>query len=230
MSIDWAKTRGMVAVVKPKGPTSHDIINRLRRLTGEYRIGHAGTLDPLASGVLVVGIGRDATKVLAREVKKEKEYKAIVRFGATSTTDDAGGEVTPHAVAHKPTRAEVKASLAPMIGRILQVPPAFSAVKKAGVKAYKRARRGNEVKLEPRLVEVKNIEIAAYRWPRLTLTITTGPGAYIRSIARDLGNALGVGGYVQELQRIRVGDYRIDTALRLPPHPKDQDMPRGFVV
>lgn len=204
------------AVYKPKGPTSHDIINHLRKVTGEQRIGHAGTLDPLASGVLVVGVGRDATRKLGEVVKKEKEYIADIFLGAESTTDDAEGLL--HQVINC-ADGVVKESLIKEVvkkftGKILQVPPIYSAIKVKGKKAYEIARQGKSIDLKPREVEVKNIEILKYEWPHLILKVVTGPGVYIRSLARDLGRELKTGGYLFNLERTRVGQFTKEEALK----------------
>ncbi len=219
---DWSHLRGIVAVRKPTGPTSHDIIDQLRRLTGERRIGHAGTLDPLASGVLVVGIGREATRELAGQVQKEKEYLAEVKLGMTSTTDDEDGEKTPRDVKRVPAKQEVLAALQSFVGTIQQVPPAYSAVKRAGTAAYKMARRGKAVELGPRTVEIKEIELLAYEWPYLLIRVATGPGTYVRALARDLGQHLETGGYIHALRRTRVGNFLLDDALALPQHRKER--------
>jgi len=205
--------RGIYAVYKPKGPTSHKIINQLRRKTGVKKIGHAGTLDPLASGVLVVGIGREATKKLASIVKKEKEYLAKIRLGMTSTTDDEEGEKTKVKVSRIPTFKEIQKAVAKFEGEILQTPPIYSAVKINGQKAYKLARKGQKPKLEPRKVLIKEIKILEYEWPYLKLRIVTGPGVYIRALARDLGQLLKTGGYLAELERTRVGDFTKEDAI-----------------
>lgn len=211
---------GIFAVYKPKGPTSNDVLNQLRRRTGIKKIGHAGTLDPLASGVLVVGIGREATKQLGRIVKKEKEYLAKIKLGETSTTDDEEGEKTKtlpflHTPVGQngkgrvtsPNLEEIREVVAKFEGRILQNPPIYSAVKVSGKEAYKLARQGKIPQLEPRKVEIKEIEILKYEWPYLELRVVTGPGVYIRALARDLGQALKTGGYLAELERTRVGDF-----------------------
>lgn len=214
--MDWIKLRGIVAVYKPVGPTSHDVIDQLRRLTGERRIGHAGTLDPLASGVLVVGIGREATKHLEKEVQKEKEYIADIMLGVESTTDDAEGDKRPHDVKMPPDEGVIRTVLTQFVGNIQQVPPAYSAVKKGGKKAYQAARAGKPLQLEARTVEVKGIEVLSYDWPSLKLRVVTGPGVYIRSLARDIGAALAVGGYLQGLERTKVGAFSKEKTLLLP--------------
>ena len=199
--------QGIFVVYKPKGPTSNEVLRKIRKITGIKKVGHAGTLDPLAKGILVVGVGRDATKKLFQEVKKEKEYIAQIKLGATSATDDAEGEILRHKVLHRPTLAEVEKQLKKFKGKIQQVPPVFSAVKIKGREAYKLARQGREVTLKAREVEIKEIEILKFRWPFLWLRVITGPGVYIRAIARDIGKELGVNGYLANLERTRVGDF-----------------------
>jgi len=206
---------GIVAIYKPKGPTSFDVIYKLRKLTGIRKIGHAGTLDPLASGVLVVGIGRKATKKLHESVEAEKEYVATVRFGMESTTDDEGGEKTEVKYKKRPTRREVEKILSKFHGKILQQPPVFSAIKVGGKRAYKLARKGEKVKLKKRLVEVKEIKLIKYKWPLLKIKVVSGPGFYVRSLARDIGRRLKVGGYLAELERTRVGHFKKSDAIKL---------------
>ncbi|MFA6391901.1 MAG: tRNA pseudouridine(55) synthase TruB [Patescibacteria group bacterium] len=207
---------GIFAIYKEKGPTSHDVVYRLRKITGEKRIGHAGTLDPLAEGVLVVGIGREATKKLSTEVQKEKEYITTIMLGVTSTTDDAEGEKTSIAVKSIPTHAEVKEAIKLFVGKIKQIPPIYSAVKVNGKEAYKFARKGKPVELEARDVEIKKIDIVHYDWPMLTIKAITGPGVYIRSLGKNIGEKLGVGGgYLKYLKRSRVGEYSCNNALTL---------------
>lgn len=209
------KIKGIVVVYKPKGPTSFDIISKLRKATGIKKIGHAGTLDPLASGVLVVGIGREATRRLHEVVELEKEYLAVVRFGAESTTDDEGGEKVAVEFIKKPSRAEVEKALVRFSGKIMQLPPNFSAIKIGGVRAYKIARRGEAPKLKKRPVEVKEIKIIKYKWPLFKIKIVSGPGFYVRSLARDLGKKLKVGGYLAALERTRVGQFKKGDAVKL---------------
>ncbi len=212
---DWKKIKGIVAVYKPKGPTSFDIISRLRKLTGIKKIGHAGTLDPLASGVLVVGIGREATRKLREIVETEKEYLATIKFGAESTTDDEAGEKAAMKVKKKPARRDIEKILAKFTGKIFQQPPIFSAIKIKGERAYKMARRGEDPKLKKREVEVKEIKILKYKWPLLEVKVVSGPGFYVRSLARDLGKKLKVGGYLAGLLRTRVGQFKKDKAFEI---------------
>lgn len=207
---------GISAVFKPKGPTSHDIIDEIRRLTGIRKVGHAGTLDPLAEGVLVVGVGATATKRLGEMVGKEKEYLATIWLGITSTTDDEEGVKSIIAYAIAPTIIKIAYAINQLIGRISQRPPIYSAIKIKGRPAYASARAGRKIELMPRTVEIKSIEILQYVWPKLVLKVICGPGVYIRSLARDLGEKLGTGGYLCELTRTRVGEFRLEEAIKLP--------------
>ena len=200
----------IVAILKPKGPTSFNIISQVKKATGIKKVGHAGTLDPLASGVLVIGIGRDSTRKLFQELEKEKEYEVLIKLGETSETDDEEGEKTVWEVNRIPDVSEVKKSLEKFIGEIWQMPPIYSSVKRGGVRAYEDARKGRKVVLGKRQVLIKEIEILEYAFPLLRLRVLTGPGVYIRSLARELGEELKVGGYVKELIRTRVGEYRIE--------------------
>lgn len=202
------KKGDIFAFYKSKGITSHDAVNLIRKQTGESRVGHAGTLDPLARGVLVIGVGREATKKLGSIEKQEKEYVALVRLGFTSTTCDEEGEKKEIEIKEIPTIKEIKEVLSGFRGEISQVPPIYSAIKVNGKAAYKYARQGKNVEMKPRQVLIKEIEILEFSWPFIKLRIVTGPGAYIRSIARDLGEKLGTGGYLADLERTRVGEYR----------------------
>lgn len=208
---------GIAAVYKPKGPTSHDVINELRRLTGIQKIGHAGTLDPLARGVLVVGIGAQATQKLHALTAQEKEYIAVIRLGAESTTDDEEGDKKecPFLNSQFPKKSDVEKIVSRFVGKIQQTPPIYSALKIKGTTAYARVRRGEKVTMQPREVEIKEIKVVSYVWPNITLRVVTGPGVYIRALARDVGRALGTGGYVADLERTRVGEFTKDTALML---------------
>ncbi len=214
--IKWINLKGkIIAVWKPKGPTSFDIIRKLRNLTGVKKIGHAGTLDPLASGVLVVGMGREATRKLREVVEAEKEYLATIKFGVESATDDEAGRKTKVMVVTKPSRTEIEKVLLKFCGKILQKPPIFSAIKVGGKRAYELARQGQKVKLKKRQVEVKEIKIIKYKWPLLKLKIISGPGFYVRSLARDLGKKLKVGGYLKDLERTRVGQFKKSKSIKI---------------
>jgi len=203
------------AIYKPKGPTSNDMVQLVKRKLGVKKVGHAGTLDPLATGVLVIGVGREATRQLAQIVKKEKEYIAKIKFGENSTTDDEEGKKVKIKIAKIPTTSQVKAVVEQFQGNILQLPPIYSAVKIKGKKAYKLARAGEKVELKHRQVEIKKIKILNYQWPYLKLQVITGPGVYIRALARDIGEKLGVGGYLADLERVRVGDFTKNDVILL---------------
>jgi len=213
---NFINSHGLFAVNKPKGPSSFKIIAQLRKLTGEKRIGHAGTLDPLASGVLVVAVGRENTKKINEFVKKEKEYLVTIKFGLTSNTDDEEGEKTVVSFFREiPTVLEIENILKSFIGEIQQVPPIFSAIKINGQKAYDLARKNKSVEMKSRTVLIKDIKIEKYNWPILIIKVTCGPGVYMRALARDLGEKLGVGGYMADLVRTRVGDFTIEKSLNL---------------
>jgi len=204
----------IIAINKPRGPTSFAIVAQVRRRTGVKKVGHAGTLDPLASGVLVVAIGREATKKISEVVAKEKEYVADIKLGLTSSTDDEEG--TKDIINDRqPDQEEILKAIKEFIGEIQQVPPQFSAIKIAGRPAYKTARRGEKLELPARPVLIKDIELLEYKYPDLKIKVVTGPGVYIRSLARDLGRALGCGAYMSGLVRTRVGEFRIEDAIRI---------------
>ncbi len=195
--------------------TSHDVVDAVRRLTGERRVGHAGTLDPYARGVLVIGVGRAATRKLRAIAGTEKEYVARIRLGRRSTTDDREGHKEEISVSQVPSEEQVRDALKHFEGLIDQRPPAFSAIKVGGRPAYKLARRQKKVDLPPRQVEAKQIELLSYSWPFVEVRLVTGPGFYVRSLARDLGERLGTGGYIEELERTRVGTFTKERAVRL---------------
>jgi tRNA pseudouridine55 synthase len=209
---------GLVIVDKPGGMTSHDVVARLRRLAGTRRVGHGGTLDPMATGVLVAGIGK-ATRLLGHLALAEKEYQATIRLGQATDTCDAEGEVISGAPAGALTLDEVRAAAAPLTGEIQQVPPAVSAVKVAGTRAYRLARAGTTPVLAPRAVTVRSFCIISERRAGdlldVDVTVTCSSGTYIRALARDLGEALGVGGHVSMLRRTRAGAYDLSMARTL---------------
>jgi tRNA pseudouridine55 synthase len=214
---------GVFAIYKEEGMTSHDVVRAIRRLTGQRRVGHAGTLDPCATGVLVVGIGRAATKTLKLVVGTEKEYVTRVKLGWRSTTDDREGDKEPAAFPPMPSEAQIRQVLAGFQGIIDQRPPTFSAIKVHGRAAYKLARAAREVDLPARKVEAKEIELLGYAWPYVDVRLVTGPGFYVRSLARDLGEILGTGGYTEALERTRVGPYTKERAVRLADWPPNRE-------
>jgi len=210
---------GLVIVDKPAGLTSHDVVARLRRLTGTRRVGHGGTLDPMATGVLVAGVG-NATRLLGHLALAEKEYQATIRLGQATSTADAEGEVISGAPAGALTLDAVRAAARPLTGEIQQVPPAVSAVKVAGTRAYRLARAGTTPVLAPRAVTVRSFCISSARRVGGDLldvdaAVTCSSGTYIRALARDLGEALGVGGHVTVLRRTRAGAYDLGMAHTL---------------
>ncbi|SEG61726.1 tRNA pseudouridine synthase B [Thermomonospora echinospora] len=211
-------TSGLVIVDKPAEWTSHDVVARLRRLAGTRRVGHAGTLDPMATGVLVVGIDK-ATRLLGHLALTEKVYEATIRLGQSTNTDDAEGEITAAAPAGAVTDAELTTAIKALTGEILQVPPQVSAIKVNGQRAYKMARKGEEVELAARPVTVSEFMVTAVRRAGdlidVDATITCSSGTYIRALARDLGAALGTGGHLTALRRTRVGPYGLDLARTL---------------
>lgn len=213
---------GVVVVDKPAGVTSHQVVGRLRRLLGTRRIGHAGTLDPMATGVLILGVNR-ATRLLGHLALHDKRYLATVRLGQESTTDDADGEITAVADASGIVPEDLEPVLASLRGRIQQVPSAVSAIKVNGKRAYDLARRGVAVELKAREVEVTRLDVLAFRPGEgvldVDIDVECSSGTYIRAIARDLGKSLGVGGHLTALRRTRVGDYDLSVAVELGEEP-----------
>lgn len=201
------------AVWKPKGPSSAQFLDLIKKKLRIRKVGHAGTLDPLASGILIVGVGRAATSRLHMAVGAEKEYVVKIKLGATSSTDDEEGKKTKKDVKAFPHLQRVERCLKDFVGNIDQTPPVYSAIKINGTPAYKLARMGKKIELRSRKVKIYSIEILSYEWPHLALKVVTGPGVYIRSLARDIGAALGVGGYVTELTRTRVGEFTRDGVM-----------------
>ena len=205
---------GLVVVDKPTGMTSHDVVARMRRLAGTRKVGHAGTLDPMATGVLVLGVGR-ATRLLGHLLVTDKAYDATIRLGESTTTDDAEGETVARASTDSVTEADVRAALAAMVGEVDQVPSAVSAIKVDGKRAYARVRSGEQVELAPRRVRIESIDVHAVRGDDVDISVSCSSGTYVRAIARDLGEALGVGGHLAALRRTAVGPYRSEDAHTL---------------
>jgi len=207
---------GLLVVDKPGGITSHDVVARVRRLAGSRKVGHAGTLDPMATGVLVLGLNR-ATRLLGQLTLTDKRYTATVRLGVTTTTDDAEGEVAETRPTDALSEADVRSALEAFVGDIDQKPSAVSAIKVAGKRAYARVRDGEEVDLPARRVTVHALDVTGLDLAAATvdLDVRCSSGTYIRAIARDLGAALGVGGHLTALRRTAVGPFEIDDALTL---------------
>ncbi|MFD4634877.1 tRNA pseudouridine(55) synthase TruB [Streptomyces sp. NPDC058284] len=214
---------GLVIVDKPSGFTSHDVVAKMRGIAKTRRVGHAGTLDPMATGVLVLGVER-ATKLLGHLALTEKEYLGTIRLGQNTLTDDAEGEITSSADASKVTRAGIDAGIAELSGDIMQVPSKVSAIKIDGKRSYARARKGEEFEIPARPVTVSAFTVYDIReavaedgTPVLDLVVSVvcSSGTYIRALARDLGAGLGVGGHLTALRRTRVGPYKLDAAKTL---------------
>ncbi len=210
---------GFLNVDKPLHYTSHDIVALLRRryreLTGAKKVGHAGTLDPLASGVLILCLGK-ATRLSEYVMPGRKSYRASLTLGQTSSTYDSGGEITEsRAVSRDIKLADIKAAISPFIGEILQVPPMYSAIKVKGRKLYELARRGQSIEREPRPVRIDSIKVLRWNDPILELEVICSAGTYIRSLAQDLGQALGVGAYLSGLQRRASGQFRLEDSVAL---------------
>jgi tRNA pseudouridine55 synthase len=227
----------IIPVRKPLGWTSFDVVNRLKSRVKPAKIGHAGTLDPLADGLLLICVGR-ATKLVESLQAQTKTYHGIYRLGATTATDDADApEENIRDVAHL-DREAIESALRRLTGEILQLPPAFSALKKNGRRAYDLARQGINPELAPRRICVYRHEIAAFESPeRIRVVVECSKGTYIRALARDVGNILGVGGYLAGLTRTRSGDFTLDTAWELndlttalgpTPHPPTLHIPASI--
>lgn len=211
---------GILLVDKPKGITSHDAVSRTRRLAGTKKVGHAGTLDPMATGLLMLGIG-SSTRLLTFLVGLDKEYTATIRLGASTTTDDAEGEMTATTDASGLDPARIAEGIARLTGPIEQVPSTVSAIKVNGKRAYALARAGEEVELKARSVTISAFEVlgeprAAGEALDLDVRVVCSSGTYIRALARDLGDDLGVGGHLTALRRTRVGPFSVADALVLP--------------
>lgn len=221
------KPVGFLLIDKAAGPTSHDVVDKVRRLTSERTVGHAGTLDPFATGLLIIGVGRPATKEFQKLVGLDKEYEATFVFGATSNTDDKMGRISlsssEERVLGEEFEKNIRSLLPRFTGTIKQTPPAYAAIKIGGKKMYEAAREGKPLVAEPREVRVDSFELLEfvstpttdYRLPTAKFRITCGSGTYIRALARDLGEALGTGAYVEELRRTKVGPFSVSEAATL---------------
>ncbi len=210
---------GILLVDKPKGWSSFDVIRKLRSVTGFRKIGHAGTLDPMATGLLILLFG-NTTKQAGRFLKLDKVYEAEISLGKTSTTDDAEGQLQTisdqpaYRTGRKPTLGKIDEVLQTFTGTTSQTPPSFSAIKVGGQRAYKLARKGAEVALQARPVTVHSLALKSYKYPKLQIETHVGSGTYIRSLARDIGQKLGSGAYLSGLRRTRIGEFSIRQAVQ----------------
>jgi len=204
---------GILIVDKPSGKSSHGVIYSVRHITGEKRVGHAGTLDPMATGVLVVCLGQ-AVRVSEYLIDHDKKYRACVRLGIETDSYDATGEtIATHPV--DVTRDQIATALAAFAGKISQVPPAHSAIQRDGVRAYKLARRGIAVEMEPRAVEIYSLELRRIEDAEVEFDVACSKGTYIRSLAHDLGAKLGTGGHLSALTRLASGPFTLEQSLTL---------------
>lgn len=205
---------------KPLGLTSFDVVAYVRRATGEKKVGHAGTLDPMATGVLVVAVGRESTKQIDQLMSGEKEYLAEIILGAETDSLDRDGLLIKTAQVPPLTKAQIDAAVEFFVGTIAQVPPSFSAIHVQGERAYDLARAGKPVNIPPRIVTINKIEVLNYPitlspFPQLTIKVTCEKGVYIRSLARDIGQKLGTVAFLKSLVRTKVGTYRIEDSISL---------------
>jgi tRNA pseudouridine55 synthase len=205
---------GLLIIDKPVGPTSHQVVSVVRRGSGVRKVGHAGTLDPRASGVLVLCLGA-ATRLSEYLSTASKRYQAVIRFGSSTKTYDSEGEVMLQ-TGDSPERSSIEQLLPEFQGEISQVPPPFSAIKVKGSKAYELAREGKEIELDPRQVTIYDLKFLSYKAPDLSLEIECSAGTYIRSIAHDLGDRLSTGAHLAGLRRIKSGPFTIKDAIPLP--------------
>jgi tRNA pseudouridine55 synthase len=206
---------GFILVNKPVGITSHDVINALRRLTGQKKIGHSGTLDPLASGLLICAVGREATREIDKLAHLTKCYRAELILGAVSDTYDSQGLIVKQDHPVNITKSELLEALNGFKGEQWQVPPMYSAKKVQGQKLYELARRGIEIERQACQITISRLELLEYQWPQATIDVACSSGTYIRSLIHDLGHALSVGAYMSTLERTAIGPYTLAQAQRL---------------
>ena len=205
-----------ILINKPKGITSHDVIDYLRKVTGIRKIGHSGTLDPLANGLLIVGIGRESTRQLEKFLKLPKTYLAEIFLGQERDTNDAEGKIISEKKNLQPFPIEkIKKTLSKFLGEQKQIPPKFSAIKIKGRKAYQLARRKKAFQLPPRKITIFQIDLLKYQFPYLKIKVRCSSGTYIRALARDIGYQLECGAYLSNLCRLAIGDFNLDQAVEI---------------
>lgn len=209
---------GLLVIDKPAGMSSHDVVARVRRLAGTRKVGHAGTLDPMATGVLLVGVNK-TTRLLGHLMLGQKAYDATVRLGASTSTDDAEGEVVSRSSARAVSEEALRQAVKAFVGEIEQVPSSVSAVKVDGQRAYARVRAGQAVRLAPRRVRIEALEVTGFRregdYVDADISLRCSSGTYVRAVSRDLGSTLGVGGHLTMLRRTSVGRFGVATARTL---------------
>lgn len=205
---------GLLVIDKPPGITSHDVVQRVRRWVKQRRVGHLGTLDPLATGVLPLALG-EATKLSQLLTHGRKVYRGEIELGVETTTYDREGDEVSRVEGPWPARDTIDKAVEPFRGAIDQVPPPYSALKRGGEAAYRRARRGEEVQLDPRPVTIYRLELTGYEPPQLGVEVECSAGTYLRSLAHDLGKALGTGGHLSQLCRTRSGPFLLEQAVGL---------------
>jgi tRNA pseudouridine55 synthase len=208
------KPCGILNINKPRGMTSHDIVAHVRRITGQRKVGHAGTLDPTATGVLLLCLGQ-ATRVAEYLMASDKTYRARIRLGITTDTYDVEGEITGQAETDRITRAQVEQELSRLVGRVEQIPPMYSAIKHKGTPLYRLARRGQTVARQPRQVEIRALKLLDWAPPELEIQVHCSKGTYVRSLAHDIGQRLGCGAHLVGLTRVASGHFRIEQAVTL---------------
>jgi tRNA pseudouridine55 synthase len=206
---------GILIVNKPVGLTSHDVVDRVRRRFGYRRVGHAGTLDPSAEGVLVLGLGREATRLLGRYSECDKEYRAVMVLGAATDSQDGDGRIIERKDTNGITEAAIREAIARFTGDQQQVPPMFSALKREGKPLYRLARRGTVVPRATRPVRIHELELCGYDPPEVSLRVACSKGTYVRTLCADIGAALGCGAHLKKLVRTRVGKFMLRDALLL---------------
>lgn len=210
----------IIPINKPAGITSHTVVNKLRKFYGIKKIGHAGTLDPFATGVLILLVGRESTKRSDTLMKQDKIYRTKLKLGYISDTYDKDGVIQEYNIQKVPTRLEIDQIIASFVGEISQIPPMYSAIKINGKKMYELARKGQIVDIPPRLVNIYNIIVLDYTYPYLTLDISCSSGTYIRSLGYDIGIKLETGAYLEELERRQSGEYNIENCYTLDTLPE----------
>ncbi|MEY3470902.1 MAG: tRNA pseudouridine synthase [Candidatus Parcubacteria bacterium] len=210
----------IIPINKPAGITSHTVVNKLRKHYGIKKIGHAGTLDPFATGVLILLVGRESTKRSQELMKQDKIYRTKLKLGYISDTYDNDGVVEEYNIQKVPTKAEIDQIIASFIGDISQIPPMYSAIKINGKKMYELARKGQTIDIPPRLVNIYDITVLDYTYPYLILDISCSSGTYIRSLGYDIGIKLDTGAYLEELERRQSGEYSIENCYTLDTLPE----------